>query len=365
MKATAEAVVVGLSMRGRLSRLAGLIAEEQGSAVRYLHVQLSDKINTIFGWTPSKFSPAEWAKQHGKEFYQLNVAREADAWFEAQAQRCYGQFWLPDLRGLFDSEFLVPHMIAWARTQGVAKVCTGHRARITVENKEYSLWRSRDPEHDQSALLAQNGRKSFPSLVLPLGYLKLNELVKLAVKHEIAVENQALSDENDHMLDFAKIRTLVDTKALSRTKQKGYIIDETQHVLGDHTGLLNFLPGSRQGLEAFPNVPPNFSVLGCDLTKQWLVVGPTEKLKSSRSCLSSRVEWCLQKPKMLESQETLDFQIGFKGSISGQASVKLLADSMLRLEKTTSELPHGAGRRLTIYRGVACLGSAQILETHL
>jgi len=366
MKAIPEAVVVGLSSRGRLSRLAGLIVEEQGSPVRYLHIQLSDKLNSIFGWASQKFSPSEWAKQNGKDYSMINLSREADAWLEAQALRCYGQFWLPDLRGLFDSEFLVPHLIAWARSQGVSKVCTGHRARITVENeKDYSLCRSRDVAVDQSALLAQNGRKSFSSLVLPLGYLKLGELVKLAVKHEIAKDAEPLADESEHLLDLSKIRALLDTKALSRTKQKGYIIDETQHVLSEHTGLLNFLPGSRTGLEAFPGIDKSFTVLGCDLMKQWLVVGPAEKLTHTKVCLSSRVEWCLAKPKMLESQETLDFQMGFKDATTGQACVKLLADSMLRFEKTTSDLPNGAGRRVTIYRGYVCLGSAQILETYL
>ncbi|MEO5668477.1 MAG: hypothetical protein ABIR96_10490 [Bdellovibrionota bacterium] len=355
-------VVVGLSSRGKLSRLAGLIVEEQGADVRYLHLVLSPKVNAVFGFDSSDFNPTAWAKSRSKNFHELDLTKESDSWLESEGARSFGQFWTPDLRGLFDSEFLLPRLVAWARSQNISTVSTGHRARITLESeRDYSLWRSRDIEHDQSAWLAQGGAKLFSSLLLPLGYLKLGELEKLCVLHEISPQGVSLVDEETRMMDFSKIRGTIDTRSLSRVKQKGYIIDEARNVVGDHDGLINFYPGAPQTSSA-----SSMLALGCDLMKQWLIVVPAEKLAATNACLTARAQWCTTKPKLFTSNEIFDLQVGFKAAEFGKARAKILIDSMLRLEKVSDAdtFPFPNGRRITLYRGAQCLGSAQVLESY-
>jgi tRNA-specific 2-thiouridylase len=367
-KAAPESVVVALSARAKLSRLSGLILEEQGHHVKYAHVLVSDKVKAVFGWEQPVAALEAWVKQSGKDFHKIDLTAEADAWLESEAHRALGQFWSGDLRGLFDSEFLLPRLVAWARSQGATKVSTGHRCRVSMESeKEFSLWRSRDIEHDQSAWIAQKGRKLFPYLNLPLGYLKVTEIEKLCVKHEISREGEKLADESERSADLSRLPDLVDTKALSRVKQRGYIIDETQKVLGEHAGLLRHRLGSRMGLEEMKTVPETFVPLGYDLMKQWLVVAPATKAEAASACLTARAEWCVSKPKLFGHAETFDIQIGFKDPLQGKARVKLLADSMLRLEKNSDadRFPHPCGRRVTLYRGALCLGSAQVLESYL
>lgn len=362
-----QTIAVALSRRNKLSRLSGLIAEEQGARLRYVHFLFSPKVNALFGWDDASSGPASWAKAEARDYTEVDLVRESDAWLEAQALRALGQFWVPDLRGLFDSEFMLPHLISWAQAQGITKVSTGHRARISTEiDTEAALWRSRDAQHDQSAWLAQASRKRLASLSLPLGYLKLSELSMLAVKNGISAEGEPLADEVSRLADFEKIRSVVDTKSLSRVKQKGYVIDESQHVLGEHAGLINFYPGAKKNLEAIRGVPAGSVVVGCDLAKQWLVVAPADKFVSSSSCLTSRVEWGVAKPALFGPLDVLELELGFKDPVRLTARAEILADSMLRLVRVseTESLPFAAGRRITLYRASLCLGSALVLESY-
>ncbi len=362
-----ETVAVALSRTAKLSRLSGLIAEEQGARLRYVHFLFSPEVNALFGWDDASTGPGPWAKAQARDYTEVDLIRESDAWLQAQGLRALGQFWVPDLRGLFDSEFLVPHLIAWARSQNITKVSTGHRARVLAEgDSEPSLWRSRDVEHDQSAWLAHATRKRFASLFLPLGYLKLSELSKLAVKHSIAAEGEPIADENSRLADFEKLRSLIDTKSLSRVKQKGYVIDESQQVLAEHAGLINFYPGAHKNLEAIKGVPATSVVVGCDLSKQWLVVAPADKFLSSSSCLTSRVEWCVAKPALFGPVDHLEIEFGFKDPMRLTVRAEMQTDSMLRLSRASESatLPFAAGRRVTLYRASQCLGAALVLESY-
>jgi len=356
IKASAGSVVVGLSSRCQLSRLAGFIAEEQGASVRYLHLLFSPKVNAVFGFEATGFDPEAWARSESKDFHRLDLIRESEAWLEAQALRCLGQFWAPDLRGLFDSEFLVPRLLAWARAHKIENVSTGHRARISAENeREFSLWRSRDLEHDQSSWLAQAGRRHFSRLSLPLGYLKLAEIERLCQQHDIARAGERLADESSRLMDFNVVGEKVNTRSLSRVKHKGFVIDESQRAVGEHAGLIGFHLGSPR---------ENAIVVGCDLMKQWLVVGAPARFERVTTYLTGRAEWCTPSPRFMAVSENVEFQVGFSNAAEGKARLKLLVDSMTRLERVapTEAFPFAGGRRVTLYRGALCLGSAQVLE---
>lgn len=362
---TGAKFAVGLSTRGLLSRLTGRILEEQGASVRYVHMQFSDNVNRAFGWstTLSSFDRAAWAKESGKDLSVVDLTRESEAWLEAQALRCLGQFWIPDLRGLFDSEFLVPQLGAWAERQGLPRIATGHRARLTADgDKDVVLARSRDVEHDQSSWLAQRGWKSLRGLALPLGYLKLSEIDRLCNENGITSES-GFAGESERLLDAEKLRALLDTRSLSRVKTKGFVIDDHHHVLAEHAGLIGFFPGSRHGLDGLSGVPSGFVPIGHDLGKQWLVVGPIEASPALKTVVGTRTEWCTRAPKMFAESEVLEIQVGFRAPLVGSARVRLLADSMLQFDApgATEPLPFATGRRITVYRGAHCLGSTQAL----
>jgi tRNA-uridine 2-sulfurtransferase len=358
-------VVVGLSGRGQLSRLTGHILEEQGFAVRYLHLKFSSNVEKIMGFSKTSFDPRTWAKESGKDFELLDLSKESEAWLQAQALRCLGQMWVPDLRGVFDSEFMVPQLLNWGRRQGMEAVATGHRARLTKESeRDFSLWRSRDVEHDQSSWLAQAGRKYFRHLMLPLGYLKFAELARLAIKYGFSNDENDLIGEERRLLDTSKLLSLLDTKALSLSAAKGYVVDHFQQVYGEHSGLVRFRVGTREGFESLLGVPGDFVAVGSDLIKQWLLVGPSKTLNRTEAFLGSRMEWCTAAPRLFSDTELLDFQVGFEKALMGRARARLMIDSMLRLEKVSDEepFPFGFGRRLTLYREALCLGSMQVVE---
>ncbi len=334
--------------------------------VHYLHLRFSPKIEKVMGLekTPG-FDPKAWAKAEVKNVEVLDLSKEADAWLQAQALRCLGQFWVPDLRGLFDSEFLLPQLLAWARSHGVSHIATGHRARLSTES-EVALWKSRDEEHDQSAWVAQAGRKIFKNLLLPLGYLKFAELERLAIKHSFANEGKELVGEEQRLLDSGKVFEEVDTRPLSLTTAKGYVVDKLQQVYGEHAGLMRFRAGTRQGFESLFGMPPDYVAHSCDLSKQWLIIAPSKKVLEGQFFVGNRVEWCTASAKMFSDSEPVEFQVGFEKALRGQGRARLLIDSMLRidrLEQEGAEFPYAFGRRITLYRGALCLGSMQVLET--
>jgi|GEM_PF-2465370 len=365
-----EKVLLALSSRAVLSRLAVVFLKENHE-VSVVHFRFGEFCNKLLGWqewTSSEETQIQaWCSEKGVEFHVVDLSKEATEFLQALALSNLAQCWRPNLAAFFQSQFLLPQLLVQAENKSIAKISTGHRARTSQEKDGgFSLWRSKDLDEDQSYLLSLAPKAIFSKLLLPLGHTKMQELEKLSKQHALCdakLKSEELISEEKRRASWKETLSILDTKALSRVKAKGYVIDESRHVLGEHAGLLYAEVGSTESLGHL-NLNPDFRILGVDLMKHWLIVGSKARL-NRKLCVSTRVNWSLEWPR-LDRDCDLELLI-HPTQKTYPVRARLLLDSMLQLSLREGEASFEAkvGDSLSIYRGSLCLGGMQVLETFL
>jgi tRNA-specific 2-thiouridylase len=366
-----DKILVGVSSQGILSRLSAIFLKESHD-VSLLHVRLGPLSLKAMGWRPLHVDEEKalrsWCETHSFELHISSLEKESDVFFEALALQNLGMCWKPELAALFHSQFLIPQLLTFADKHSFERVSLGYRARISLEKDVgYSLWRSKDLEIDQSYLLSFVPKTLMPKLLLPLGHIKGPELQRLCREKDLFLvknKEKEMFEETSSLGSWKDYLGDLDTRALSRVKQKGYVIDSKHLVLGEHSGLMYASVGSREGLPSLLQVPSDFCVVGFDLMKQWMLLGAPELL-DKRACLISKVHWTSDRPRM---DRDSDVELRLHGdSTLFQGRARLLLDSMLQFEVApgTPQFRPKVGDIVSLYRGSHCLGGAQVLETFL
>jgi tRNA-specific 2-thiouridylase len=128
---------------------------------------------------------------------------------------------------------------------GFDAVCTGHYARLSVEDGVPSLRRSADEAKDQSYVLASLRADQLRNAMFPLG-----DSTKPQVRAEAAERGLAVAEKPDsHDICFipdGDTRTFLTGRLGVRA---GALVDDaTGAVLGEHDGVHGFTVGQRKGL---------------------------------------------------------------------------------------------------------------------
>jgi tRNA-specific 2-thiouridylase len=146
-----------------------------------------------------------------------------------------------------DCNSFLKFSLVWDRLQdefGIARLATGHYARVIHENHGAYLRRARDKDKDQSYFLYGIPRHRLPNLILPLGNLTKQEVRTMAAELRLSVAEKAESME----LCFAgeqDYRLALEDDAANRP---GDMIDMQGRKIGVHKGIANYTLGQRRGL---------------------------------------------------------------------------------------------------------------------
>ena len=128
---------------------------------------------------------------------------------------------------------------------GFDAVCTGHYARLSIEDGQVALRRSADSAKDQSYVLASLRPDQLRHAMFPLG-----DSTKPAVREEAARRGLSVAEKPDsHDICFipdGDTRTFLTNRI--GVHPGALIDDETGTVLGEHTGVHGFTIGQRKGL---------------------------------------------------------------------------------------------------------------------
>lgn len=365
-----EKVVLGISSQSILSRLTACLLKDKYEVLG-LHIVLGPLTLKVMGWDLLSIEHEnllkKWCSENEVEYFSVDFKKESDAFMEAYLLKNLGMAWKPNLSALFHSQFLIPKLSEWAQSKNIVHVASGHRARISQEKDiGLSLWKAKDDSIDQSYLLSLLNKSLLAKCIFPLGHFKAQDLEKLLKQHQIVSEENNKKnhcEEDKKRGTWPSVLEILNTKSLSRVKAKGYVLDEKQRVYGEHKGLLHSEVGSSDGIHQM-GVPANFCVLTMDLIKQWVVVGPPERLLKS-GCLTTSVHWVTDLPQLLFDSE---FEILIHHSKKSLlVKTKLLLDSMLQvtLKEGASPFEARTGDYVSLYRGNHCLGSAQMVELFL
>jgi len=172
-----------------------------------------------------------------------------------------------------NGSFRFAELLAFAKRAGASRLATGHYARIAEHRGRLLLARARDPEKDQSYMLARLDPGLLDRIWFPLGDQTKEETRSEAAEAGLAVASRTESQEAC-FLGGGDYRDFMTRHGVEEAE--GEIVDEQGQRLGDHDGFWRYTPGQRRGLGVSAAEP--LYVLRTDPAANTVVVGPRESL---------------------------------------------------------------------------------------
>jgi tRNA-specific 2-thiouridylase len=250
-------------------------------------------------------------------------------------------------------------LAARGRALGFDAVVTGHYARLTQEADGPRLYRSAEPDKDQSYVLAVAGREGLAGAMFPLG----DVTAKADVRAEAAARGLPVAAKPDSY-DICFVAD-GDTAGFLRSRlgeQPGEIVDTDGRVLGEHAGAYAYTVGQRKGLGL--NRPaadgrPRY-VLDVDTKERRVVVGPSELLSTRRIGARDVVWLATDEEAAIPTEVTV--QIRAHGEAHPGVVTRSTDADGERLDIELREPVRGvaAGQSAVVYLGDRVLGQATI-----
>jgi tRNA-uridine 2-sulfurtransferase len=230
-----------------------------------------------------------------------------------------------------NGSFRFAELLAFAERAGAARLATGHYARIVEHRGRRLLARARDPEKDQTYMLARLDPRLLDRIWFPLGEQSKEKTRAEAARAGLAVAGRSESQEAC-FLGGGDYRDFIRRHGVDEAE--GEIVDEQGRQLGTHSGFWRFTAGQRRGLGVAAGEP--LYVLGTDPGANAVVVGPRESLAvetiSARGRLyvmvnRAEVKWRYRSPAVpaaveeIENGFRLELDTPAYGVAAGQAAV--------------------------------------------
>ena len=230
-----------------------------------------------------------------------------------------------------NGSFRFAELLAFADRAGASRLATGHYARIVDHRSRRLLARARDPEKDQSYMLARLDPRFLDRIWFPLGEQTKDETRAEAARAGLAVARRTESQEAC-FLGGGDYRDFISRHGVADAE--GEIVDEQGRQLGRHGGFWRFTTGQRRGLGVSAAEP--LYVLRTDPGANTVVVGPCESLAvetiSARGRLYLRVnhaevKWRYRSPAVPAAVEEtergfrLELEAPAYGVAAGQTAV--------------------------------------------
>ena len=220
-----------------------------------------------------------------------------------------------------NGSFRFAELLAFADRAGASRLATGHYARIVDHRSRRLLARARDPEKDQSYMLARLDPRFLDRIWFPLGEQTKDETRAEAARAGLAVARRTESQEAC-FLGGGDYRDFISRHGVADAE--GEIVDEQGRQLGRHGGFWRFTTGQRRGLGVSAAEP--LYVLRTDPGANTVVVGPSESLAvetiSARGRLYVRVnraevKWRYRSPAVPAAVEETEH--GFRLALEAPA----------------------------------------------
>jgi tRNA-specific 2-thiouridylase len=220
-----------------------------------------------------------------------------------------------------NGSFRFAELLAFAERAGASRLATGHYARIVEHRGRRLLARARQPDKDQTYMLARLDPRFLDRIWFPLGEQSKDETRAEAARAGLAVAGRRESQEAC-FLGGGDYRDFLGRHGVAEAD--GEIVDEHGRQLGRHGGFWRFTTGQRRGLGVSAAQP--LYVLRTDADANTVVVGPRESLAietiSARGRLYVRVnraevKWRYRSPAVPAAVEETEH--GFRLALDAPA----------------------------------------------
>ncbi len=179
-------------------------------------------------------------------------------------------------------------MLKYAQeTLGIAKIATGHYARISfnTETQRYQLRRAIDSTKDQSYFLYEVPQAELGHVIFPLGDRTKTETRKIAADFGLSTAEKPESQDLCLVEAHGSMRTFLDQYI---DAHKGKIIDLEGKILGEHDGTHHYTIGQRKGLGVAAAHP--LYVVAIDAGRNEVVVGDRSAAQDLE-CTINEINW--------------------------------------------------------------------------
>jgi tRNA-uridine 2-sulfurtransferase len=265
----------------------------------------------------------------------------------------------PDI--LCNREIKFQAFLDHALTLGADGIATGHYARLDYPGPQARLLRARDTNKDQTYFLHAVGGDKFRRTLFPLGDIEKPEVRRLADRFGFA--NHKKKDSTG--ICFIGERRFRDFLQQYLPAQPGRIEDDHGNLIGEHTGLMYYTLGQRQGLGIGGRADADESpwyVAVKDLSRNVLVAvqGHDHPLLQSRGLTTSAVHWVAGAPPALPIRLTAKTRYR---QADQHCTVSDLGSGRVSVEFEAPQRAVTPGQSVVFYDHQVCLGGAVIEET--
>ncbi|VAW37210.1 tRNA-specific 2-thiouridylase MnmA [hydrothermal vent metagenome] len=241
-------------------------------------------------------------------------------------------------------------------------MATGHYVRKGFVNDKYQLLKARDNNKDQSYFLYTITQQQLAYTLFPLGEISKPKVRKIAQQLDLTVH-----DKKDSVgICFIGEKNFQTFLASYLLPNPGDIINEKGGVIGQHTGLMYYTIGQRQGLgiggvQDAPPLPWFVAAKSHADNKLVAVQAGDNPLLLSNSLIASQLNWIsAQQPKL-----PLSCKAKTRYRQSDQDCILYQADNnQIKVEFSQPQRAVTPGQSVVFYLGDICLGGGIIQQTN-
>ena len=348
----ADRVVVGLS-GGVDSSVAALLLKRQGYEVVGLFMR---------NWEDDAECPAKQdfldvlavAEVIGIEIEAVNFAQEYKERVFNYFLHEYQAGRTPNPDVLCNSEIKFKAFLEHALSLGASKIATGHYARVTEHQGQFSLLKAHDSAKDQSYFLYRLNQMQLSKTLFPLG-----DLLKPAVR-EIAREANLPTHAKKDSTGICFIGERDFRTFLSRylPKQPGEMETPDGRCVGQHEGLMFYTLGQRQGLGIGGQGEPWF-VAGKDMQRNVLIVvqGHEHPLLLNDTLVAQDLNWIANHAP--DTAASYGAKTRYRQQ-DASCRISETGPDQLALKFDTAQWAVTPGQSVVMYDGETCLGGGII-----
>ncbi len=357
-KVAGKRVILGLS-GGVDSAVAAHLLKEAGADVEALHMTNWEDEDGYCSAAEDLQDARKICEHLGIPLHHVNFAREyRDRVFRYFLDE-YRAGRTPNPDVLCNREIKFGVFRNYARRLGGDLLATGHYARLDYDRGAPRLMKAADPNKDQSYFLHAVTGDALAETVFPLG-----ELIKDDVRSIARDRGLPVFDKKDSTgICFIGERPFREFLSTYLPANPGLIRTPAGRTLGEHSGLMYYTLGQRQGLGIGGRrnaAEAPWYVVDKDLEANALIVdqGNTDRLMSW-SLRANDASWIRGAPKGLDEACRLAAKIRYRQPDQA-CTVTASGDDTLTVTFDSPQRAVAPGQYVVFYAGDECLGGAVI-----
>ena len=247
--------------------------------------------------------------------------------------------------------------LRFAKEHSADYIATGHYARIKETNGKYELYKSADPNKDQTYFLWTLKQDQLSKTLFPVGDSTKEEIRREAEKAGLPT---AIKKDSQGICFLGHVDIPEFLSHFTKLKP-GSVLDESGQVIGEHGGALVYTLGQRHGFlvtTSSGETKPHY-VVAKDLSKNTITVSTKKPiLTDTQSLKLCSVNWTAGEPNIAKVQAAFRYR-----QAPVAAELKKISDREWLI--TPSEIidKPAAGQSCVIYDKERCMGGGIITST--